>query len=152
MHKFFKYVVSGAVTAVVVIGIVLIGYRLFLPQKAVAQSGSVPTVTVQDLKKAGFTNPAIQPPTQSKFLPPLTYFTVKESSSNADWQKDGVANIVAVNIFPTAYASAPVTNGTVVLNFSGRISVCGSRTGLYVCVVGPDQTKGQALLNILLSK
>ena len=152
MNKFFKYIVSGAITALVIIGIGLAGYRLFLPQKAVAQSGSVPTVAVQDLVKAGFTNPTIQLPTASKFLPPLNYFRVKESSANADWQKDGVADLVAVNIFPTAYASAAATSAVVAADYAGRAGVCGSRIGVYICVISPDQAKGRALLNILIAK
>jgi len=152
MKTFIKWTAWGAGIVVVVFCVAAIGSRLFSPKKAVAQAPSIPTVAVQDLAKAGFTGSSIQPPVGGRFQPPTYYFRVKESSDDSGWKEDGVANLVAVNIFPTPWATAAVTDANATNDLSGRANVCGSRVGVYFCVIGPDQKKGEALLNILKAK
>jgi len=117
-----------------------------------AQAPKIPTVTVADLVAAKFTNPVVQSPTSGGYAAPMVYFHVKESvTASTGWPANDL-NLVAVNILPTPFVSTLPTDGPVVENYSGRVSVCDYRPGAYICVIGPDQTKGLALLNILKTK
>jgi len=150
MRTFVKWTVWGASLAAAAIVVIIIGSRLPPVKKAVAQG--VPTVSAKDLTAAGFSGVAVQLPSGARFQGPVSYFRVTESSNDAGWKSDGVANVVAVGIFSTVWEAAAVTDGNVATDVSGRSSVCASRVGAYICVIGPDAKKGEALADILKAK
>ena len=111
------------------------------------------SVTVDDLAAAGFTHPTLQPPQGDFFhVAGVSYFRVQESVAATHPEWGTTANLVAVSIEPIPSAQA-LTNGQDVINdYDGRISICNTRIGYYFCVIGPDQAKGQALINLLQAK
>jgi hypothetical protein len=132
------------------------GMQVLHVRVAAAQSAGTLSVIESDLAAAGFTKPTSQPASGSRFTESnMTYFRAKESvaASHPEWQKDGVADVVAVTILPTPWLNGTAPSQTnITNNYSGRISVCSFRTGYYLCVIGPDQRKDEALLNILKTK
>jgi hypothetical protein len=150
--------ILGALTVASLLAVGAIGYQLANPAAATAQAPTpavklAPTVTVADLAAAGFTNPTLQASSGSRFLPPVVYFRVKESSTDAGWMNDGVANLVAVTIGATPWSPSAVTNWlNVESDINGRSSVCSSNNSYYFCVIGPDKIKSGALVNALKTK
>lgn len=149
MRIYLKWFVWGAVLALLVFAVVSLSSRAAPPKSALAQGAPI---SAKDLSDAGFAAPVVQPPSGSRFAGPVHYFRVKESANDQSWAADGAANVVAVDIIPTPWSKTAVVSENALNDISGRASVCGSRVGMYFCVIGPDPKKSEALINILKSK
>ena len=110
----------------------------------------LPTVTVEDLAAAGFTNPTPQPPSGNAFLPPVSYFRVKESVATAHPEWGTAANVVAVSIMPIADQQWAYNNGQLqTVDLAGRVQARVSRPGLYIVATGSSASPVVALLKQL---
>lgn len=147
--------VWGAIVIIAVFAVGMSKFGLFHPQAVAATPTGVPAVTAQDLTAAGFTNPTVQPPAGGGFAAPVMYFHVGETvaATHPEWKANNIADLVAVSILPTDWIVGATPDGAdTTQDLSGRAGVCGFRAGAYVCVIGPDEAKSQALLNILKAK
>jgi hypothetical protein len=141
--------------AIIVVGfatLLIAGVHLSHPLAASAQT----TDALSVFTAVGFTNPKEQPAVGSRFnIPDMMYYRVKESvaSAHPEWEKDGVANVIAVSVLPTPWLKGAVPNSANVINdYSGRVSICTFVPDYYVCMIGPDQKKLEAFLTIAKTK
>lgn len=112
-----------------------------------------PAVTVTDLKNVGFTQPVAVLATETAFLPPVSYFRVKESIAAGHPEWGGAADLVAVSVERVADGAWQYNGGQAqIVDVSGRTQVRLSRTGWYIVVTGPDANKVVALANFLKTK
>lgn len=111
------------------------------------------SVSVSDLSAAGFTGPAALSATQSAYMSPVMYFTVKESVAAQHPEWGNAANIVAVTIEKQADSTWMYNGGQLqMIDLFGRTQARVSRPGYYIVVTGPEANKVVALANALKTK
>lgn len=117
------------------------------------QMVAAPIVSLGDLSAAGFTNPTVQAPTVTGFLPPVKYFTVKETVAAQHPEWGTAANLVAVTIQTESDPNWLYNGGQLqIIDLFGRTQARVSRPGFYIVVTGPDANKVVALANALKTK
>jgi hypothetical protein len=112
-----------------------------------------PGVSVNDLRSVGFTQPSVVLATETAFLPPVSYFRVKETVAAEHPEWGSAADLVAVSIQRVSDGAWQYNGGQPqIVDVSGRTQVRLSRTGWYIVVTGPDANKVVALGNLLKTK
>ncbi|MBP9748597.1 hypothetical protein KBD18_00165 [Patescibacteria group bacterium] len=121
---------------------------VFADQQAVP-----PGVSATDLKNVGFTQPVVVLATEIAFLPPVSYFRVKETIATGHPEWGSAADLVAVSVQRVTDGAWQYNGGQAqIVDVSGRTQVRLSRTGWYIVVTGPDANKVVALGNLLKTK
>ena len=117
------------------------------------QQAVPPGVTANDLRNVGFTQPVVVLATETAFLPPVSYFRVKETITPGHPEWGSVGDLVAVSMQRVADGAWQYNGGQPqIVDVSGRTQVRLSRTGWYIVVTGPDANKVVALGNLLKTK